>query len=76
MRQKRVVFLALFLLLASVFFAAPGSTVVYITKTGAKYHREGCSSLAKSKIAISLEDSTKRGYGACKLCHPPVLDKQ
>jgi len=46
------------------------STTVYITKTGAKYHRDGCRYLSKSKIAISLEDA-KRSYTACSVCSPP-----
>jgi len=44
---------------------------VYITRTGKKYHREGCRYLASSKIAINLKDSKAAGYTACKVCHPP-----
>ncbi len=44
--------------------------VVYITKTGEKYHRAGCSSLKKSCIEISRSDAIARGYGACKKCNP------
>lgn len=44
---------------------------VYITKTGAKYHLAGCSSLAKSQIPISLSDAKDGGYGPCKNCKPP-----
>ena len=49
-----------------------GDTIVYITKTGAKYHSAGCSSLRKSKIPIKLRDAVKN-YGACKNCKPPLL---
>jgi len=49
---------------------APSMTV-YITKTGEKYHRDGCQYLAKSKIAISLDDAKARGYGPCSKCKPP-----
>ena len=52
---------------------APGDTIVYITRTGAKYHRDGCRSLAKSRIPITLGEAVKRGYGPCKICKPPVL---
>lgn len=45
--------------------------IVYITKKGKKYHREGCGSLSKSKEAISLEEAKKRGYAPCKTCKPP-----
>lgn len=50
---------------------ASGDTTVYITKTGKKYHTEGCTSLSKSKIAISLEDAKQEGYTACSKCNPP-----
>ncbi len=43
---------------------------VYITKTGDKYHRDGCSYLKKSKIAISKEDAIKRGKEPCSKCKP------
>ena len=44
--------------------------VVYITKTGEKYHRAGCSSLRKSCIEISRSDAIARGYEPCKKCNP------
>lgn len=43
---------------------------VYVTRTGAKYHRSGCRYLSKSKIPISLEDA-KRRYSPCSVCNPP-----
>lgn len=46
------------------------SVTVYVTKTGAKYHKDGCRSLSKSKIPISLSDA-KSGYGPCSVCNPP-----
>jgi micrococcal nuclease len=48
----------------------PQSVTVYVTRTGAKYHRGSCSYLRQSKIAISLDDA-KRRYGACSRCSPP-----
>jgi hypothetical protein len=53
-----------------------GDTIVYITRTGAKYHRAGCRSLSRSMIPIKLRDAVAKGYGACKLCNPPVLAKR
>jgi hypothetical protein len=44
---------------------------VYITKTGAKYHKSGCTYLKYSSIPVSLEDATKRGYTPCSVCKPP-----
>jgi hypothetical protein len=46
-------------------------TTVYITATGNKYHLDGCSYLSESKIAISLVDACKKGYGPCSVCKPP-----
>ena len=48
----------------------PPAETVYVTKTGKKYHRGGCSSLRRSKIPISLVDA-KQGYGPCARCNPP-----
>jgi hypothetical protein len=44
---------------------------VYVTRTGAKYHRDSCSSLRSSKIEMSLTDAAAR-YGPCRICRPPV----
>ena len=44
---------------------------VYITKTGKKYHRDGCRYLSKSKLATSLKDAKANGYTACSVCRPP-----
>jgi len=59
--------------------AAPsGSSVatttetVYVTKTGEKYHRASCPSLARSQIPMSLAEAAAR-YGACSICKPPTL---
>lgn len=43
---------------------------VYITRTGAKYHRAGCRYLSKSQIPISLKDAKAR-YSPCSVCNPP-----
>ena len=46
--------------------------VVYITRTGKKYHCSGCGYLSKSKIPISLKDAKKNRYTPCKACNPPL----
>ena len=51
--------------------AFDGSTVVYITRTGKKYHREDCQHLSKSSIPISLDEAKERGYIPCSVCSPP-----
>jgi len=49
--------------------------IVYVTRTGTKYHREGCRYLSKSMISISLEDAVK-SYSPCSVCNPPVLEQE
>lgn len=49
----------------------PNSTIVYITRTGTKYHRDGCPYLSKSKIPITLSEALRRGYSPCSKCRPP-----
>ena len=49
--------------------SATNSQTVYVTKTGKKYHNDGCSSLKKSKIAMSLSEAEAEGYTPCKNCH-------
>ncbi len=43
--------------------------IVYVTNSGKKYHREGCRSLKKSKIAIPLSQAVGK-YSPCKVCKP------
>jgi micrococcal nuclease len=49
------------------------TTTVYVTNSGKRYHLEGCGSLRRSKIALSLGDAVKSGYGPCSICKPPEL---
>ena len=44
---------------------------VYRTKTGEKYHRNGCRYLKKSKIAITLKKAKELGLEPCSVCDPP-----
>jgi hypothetical protein len=46
------------------------SQVVYITRTGDKYHKEGCRYLRLSKIPVELNDDLKSRYEPCKICKP------
>jgi micrococcal nuclease len=43
---------------------------VYVTRTGEKYHRDGCRYLSRSRIPMSLKDA-KLSYSACSVCRPP-----
>jgi hypothetical protein len=49
-------------------------TIVYITKTGEKYHRDGCGSLSRSKIQTTLGKVSGR-LAPCSVCKPPVLPR-
>jgi len=47
------------------------TVIVYITRTGTKYHRAGCHHLRQSSIPITLAEARKRGYSTCSVCKPP-----
>ena len=51
--------------------AADDKTVVYVTKSGTKYHAEGCRYLSKSKIETTLGAAKEKGCTACSVCRPP-----
>lgn len=66
---------AALLLMALATHAVPQQTfvqdvTVYVTKTGAKYHRAGCQYLRQSQIAMKLSEAKKK-YTACSKCNPP-----
>lgn len=42
--------------------------IVYVTRTGKKYHRSGCSFLSKSSNLIKIEDAKAKGYTPCSVC--------
>lgn len=44
---------------------------VFVTRTGRKYHRDGCRYLSKSRIPIGLADTKARGFAPCSVCSPP-----
>jgi len=47
--------------------------IVYIAKTGKKYHLENCRTLRGEKEAIDLNEAIKNGYEACKICKPDSI---
>jgi len=49
--------------------------VVYVTKSGTKYHRKDCPHLRRSARALSLKEALERGYEPCAQCKPPTRDK-
>jgi micrococcal nuclease len=52
---------------------ARADTIVYVTKSGTKYHRDSCRTLGNSKSAIKLADAVHAGYAPCAVCKPPEL---
>ncbi len=41
---------------------------VYITRTGARYHKRECTYLSKSRIPIEKSEAETKGYTPCKIC--------
>jgi hypothetical protein len=72
---SKIIAAFLIVLITGISFAASADTTVYVTRTGDKYHVSSCSYLRKSKIPIALGKAVSGGYGPCKRCGPPVLDK-
>ena len=48
------------------------TTPIFVSRTGAKYHREDCRFVAKSKLSSTLAGVFGR-YTPCSACAPPVL---
>jgi hypothetical protein len=42
--------------------------VVYVTRTGARYHMGGCRYLRRSRIPMTKPDAQKAGYTPCRVC--------
>jgi hypothetical protein len=42
--------------------------IVYVTKRGKKYHKEGCPYLKSSKMMVSLEQALMEGKEPCSRC--------
>ena len=78
--KRRIRIVILLTILVALFSAcgddtAPAAnsdaTIVYITKSGTKYHREDCQYLSKSSIETTLEEAQSKGYAPCSKCNPP-----
>jgi hypothetical protein len=42
--------------------------IVYVTKSGKKYHKDDCTYLKSSKIMMSLEQAVMEGKEPCSRC--------
>ncbi|MFA7692846.1 MAG: thermonuclease family protein [Candidatus Hydrogenedentales bacterium] len=47
-----------------------GTTTVYVTKTGTRYHRKDCKTLKGGSTAVSLKEAKSRGLSPCQRCKP------
>ncbi len=45
--------------------------IVYVTRSGNKYHRSTCSYLRKSRMPVKRKDAKAAGYTSCSRCKPP-----
>jgi len=54
----------------------PAKVLVYVTKSGTKYHLENCQHLKNGQSEISLADAVQRKYEPCAKCKPPVVTNE
>ena len=54
-----------------IVLADAGAQIVYVTKSGAKYHAGGCRHLSGGRIPIPLSEAARR-YASCGVCDPPA----
>jgi hypothetical protein len=69
-KKSGIYILLLLFLIQGCAFSQEEKKVVYITKTGEKYHTEYCQHLRNSSIEIDLTEAKERGYTPCSVCKP------
>lgn len=67
--KKRTLLVAL--AIGTALLLSAQDVLVYVTRTGSKYHREGCPSLRAGATAMSLAEAAAAGYEPCARCDPP-----
>ena len=45
------------------------SSVCYVTSSGTKYHKDGCSYLKKTKTKMTVQEARDCGYSPCSRCY-------
>jgi hypothetical protein len=50
-----------------------GDVIVYVSRTGRKYHTASCRYVRKGATPMKLKDAVKAGYSPCSVCKPPTL---
>ena len=70
MKKQLKAFFVILLIAVMAMYAATGR--VCVTKTGKKYHRYDCKTLARSTqiTELTIEQAKARGYEPCKVCNP------
>lgn len=53
-------------------YSVPDNTIVYVTPSGTKYHRENCSYTTTVR-SMTILAAVNQGYTACSRCRPNVL---
>ncbi|MHB1394033.1 MAG: hypothetical protein ACYCYE_13360 [Clostridia bacterium] len=48
----------------------PEGSIVFITRTGIRFHRGSCWYLRKSRMPIGIGEAEGKGYTPCKVCKP------
>ncbi len=48
----------------------PEGSIVFITRTGIRYHKGSCWHLRKSRMPIEIAQAEGKGYTPCKVCKP------
>jgi micrococcal nuclease len=48
-------------------------SIVFVTRTGKRYHRETCRFTQCSGKSASIKHAARFGLGACRACRPPVF---
>ena len=67
-----VLLVALALTTGALAYTVPDGTVVYVTPTGEKYHREDCSYTTTVR-PLTIEEAERKGYDPCSRCDPDRL---
>ncbi len=51
-------------------------TIVYLAKSGSRYHQKGCKYLKNSGKQVTIITAMKQGYAPCNVCKAPHLKRQ
>lgn len=77
MKIKRIIVILLAVVIISTLVApalaytVPDDTIVYVTPTGEKYHRKGCTHTTSVR-SLSIKRAQSSGYEPCSRCRPDI----